>query len=58
MMYPSAGARPTIKKIIRHLAFSDDVRSAVSTTSDERIKSVLCFEIAPDYRGKVLQPLC
>jgi len=34
------------------LAFGECVRGTFDTTIRERAKSVLCFEIAPEYRGK------
>lgn len=40
------------KKNYTSLGISNDVRSAYTTKPDECVKSVLCFEIAPDYRGK------
>lgn len=34
------------------LGISDELRNAYKASPNERIKSVLCFEIAPNYRGK------
>lgn len=34
------------------LGISDELRNVYQASSNERIKSVLCFEIAPNYRGK------
>lgn len=33
------------------LGIGDEIRNAYKGSPNERIKSVLCFEIAPDYRG-------
>lgn len=34
------------------LGIDEEIRNAYQGRSNERIKSVLCFEIAPNYRGK------